>query len=64
MVRLAALVQKLAGMGRIVFIVTHDYEFVCRSCTRVLQLEGGRIRSDLPVTQENTSEIRDVFEVR
>ncbi len=64
MVRLAALVQKLAGMGRIIFIVTHDYEFVCRSCMRVLQLEGGRIRSDLPVTQENTSEIRDVFEVR
>ena len=41
MVRLAALIRQLAGSGKIVFIVTHDYEFVCRSCTRILHLGSG-----------------------
>lgn len=31
MARLSALVRNLSGMGKIIFIVTHDYEFVCRT---------------------------------
>ena len=52
MVRLAALIRRLADNGKIIFIVTHDYEFVCRTCTRVLRLDGGGIQDDLSVTEE------------
>ena len=52
MVRLAALIRRLADNGKIIFIVTHDYEFVCRTCTRVLHLDSGGIRDDLSVTEE------------
>ena len=52
MVRLSSLIRRLSDRGKIIFIVTHDYEFVCRTCTRVLHLDGGGIRDDFPITEE------------
>lgn len=63
MVRLAALIQKLSGMGKVIFIVTHDYEFVCRTCTRILHFGGGQIQNDLSVTEENLPKIKSIFNV-
>lgn len=39
MMRVAKLIERLAGMGKIIFITTHDYEFVCQTCSRVLHLD-------------------------
>ena len=64
MVRLAALIRRLADSGRIVFIVTYDYEFVCRTCTRVLHLDGGGIVDDLTVSAGTLPRIREIFQVR
>ena len=64
MARLAALIQKLSAMGKVIFIVTHDYEFVCRTCCRVLHLDGGGIRDDLTVSEENVPRIKELFNVR
>lgn len=64
MARLSALVQKLSAMGKILFIVTHDYEFVCRTCTRVLHLDGGGIQDDVSVTEETVPTIKTIFHVR
>ena len=64
MVRLAALIQKLSELGKIIFIVTHDYEFVCRTCTRVLHLDDGRIQNDLSVTEELLPTMKKIFDVR
>ncbi len=64
MVRLAALIQRLSELGKIIFIVTHDYEFVCRTCTRVLHLDNGRIQDDLRVSEEVIPRIKEIFDVR
>ena len=64
MARLSALVQTLSAMGKILFIVTHDYEFVCRTCTRVLHLDGGGIRDDVSVTENTIPTIKKIFNVR
>ena len=64
MVRLAALIQRLSELGKIIFIVTHDYEFVCRTCTRVLHLDDGRIQDDLSVTEELLPIMKKIFDVR
>ena len=64
MVRLAALIQRLSAIGKIIFIVTHDYEFVCRTCTRVLHLDGGGIRDDLPISEETAPRLQEIFDVR
>ncbi len=64
MVRLSTLIQRLSDMGKVIFIVTHDYEFVCRTCTRVLHLDGGGIQDDLAVTEAALPRIKDIFHVR
>ena len=37
MVRVSAVIRSLAA-GRIIFIVTHDYEFIHKACTRIVHL--------------------------
>ena len=64
MLRLSTLIRRLSGMGKVIFIVTHDYEFVCRTCTRVLHLEGGGIRDDFSVTEELLPAMKTIFDVR
>ena len=64
MVRLAALIQRLSELGKIIFIVTHDYEFVCRTCTRVLHLDDGGIQDDFPITEELFPTMKKIFNVR
>ena len=64
MVRLSSLIRRLSDMGKVIFIVTHDYEFVCRTCTRVLHLDGGGIRDDFPITEELLPTMKKIFGVR
>ena len=64
MVRLSTLIRRLSDMGKVIFVVTHDYEFVCRTCTRVLHLEGGGIRDDFSVTEALLPTMKKIFDVR
>ena len=64
MERLSALIRCLSDMGKVIFIVTHDYEFVCRTCTRVLHLDGGGIRDDFSITEELLPTMKKIFDVR
>ena len=63
MARLAALIQKLSAMGKVIFIVTHDYEFVCRTCSRVLHFDEGEMPDDVPVAMEALPKLRELFSV-
>jgi len=40
------LLHLLAGLGKTLFVASHDLEFVLALCTRVLVLDGGRLVSD------------------
>lgn len=64
MLRLSTLIRRLSGMGKVIFVVTHDYEFVCRTCTRVLHLESGGIRDDFSVTEALLPAMKTIFDVR
>ncbi|MCK9435669.1 MAG: ATP-binding cassette domain-containing protein, partial [Synergistaceae bacterium] len=61
MSQVADLVEKLSGMGKIIFVVTHDYELICRVCTRILHLDEGEMPEDLAVSTENEDKIRALF---
>lgn len=47
MAQVSGLIRSLAA-HRIIFIVTHDYEFICKTCTRVLRFGETQILSDCP----------------
>ena len=40
MVRVSKRIQQLARSGAMVFVVSHDFEFIVRTCTEVIQLDG------------------------
>ena len=39
MVRVSKLIEQLSSSGVIVFVVSHDFEFIVRTCTEVVQLD-------------------------
>ena len=61
MARLSALIRRLAERGKVIFIVTHDYEFVCRTCARLLHFSGCELKRDLPIAEETLPEIRKLL---
>ena len=46
MARVSAVIRSLAA-GRIIFVVTHDYEFIHKACTRLLRFENDTLFSDM-----------------
>ncbi|MCM1181508.1 MAG: energy-coupling factor ABC transporter ATP-binding protein [Clostridium sp.] len=50
MLRVSELIKTLAEEGAIIFVVSHDFEFITRSCTRILDLDGNM--QNVPVTEE------------
>lgn len=63
MIQVSELIHKLSEMKKIIFVVTHDYEFVCRTCLRILDFDNGKITEDLVVNKENEDILRELFEV-
>ena len=63
MLHLSALVRQLAGAGKVIFIVTHDYEFVCRTCNRILHLRDGTIGDDFTLSEAALPKIKAIFDV-
>lgn len=61
MLQMVGLMEKLAKLGKVIFIVTHDYEFICHSCTRVLHFDEGEMPDDLAMTPENETWLRSLF---
>ena len=63
MTQAANLIEKLAAMGKVIFIVTHDYELICRVCTRILHFDEGVLTDDLTLSTENEDKIRSLFHI-
>lgn len=63
MAQVADLIQELSNAGKVIFVVTHDYEFVCRTCSRVLHFDEGEMPDDLSMEMNNLSKLRELFAV-
>ena len=63
MTQVAGLIRRLSDMGKVIFIVTHDFEFVCRTCSRVLHFDEGEMPDDVSVTMEALPKLRELFSV-
>ena len=64
MTQVAGLIRRLSNMGKVIFIVTHDFEFVCRTCSRVLHFDEGEIPDDVLVTMDALPKLRELFSVK
>ena len=61
MCRVVEVLKQLAESGKIIFVITHDFELLARACTRVFLLDGGKIASDCPLDAENINNVKEFF---
>ena len=52
-----------SDMGKVIFIVTHDFEFVSRTCSRILHFDEGEMPDDVPVTMDTLPTLRELFSI-
>lgn len=63
MTKVGELVKELAAMGKVIFIITHDYEFVCRTCSKIFHLDHDKACAELPVSQETEGQLQKLFRI-
>ena len=61
MTSVAKIIRTLSEQGKIIFVVTHDYEFLCRTCSRILVFSDGEISDDLKFRADNKAQIAQLF---
>lgn len=61
MEQVAGLIRSLASNGKIVFVVTHDYEFICQCCTRMLHFDNGTLEDDLVLSEQNEKKVHTIL---
>lgn len=52
MMRVSKLIEQLSRSGVIVFVVSHDFEFIVRTCTKAVQLDNDGIIRDQKLSAE------------
>lgn len=62
MMQVSTIINNLKNGGNLIFIITHDYEFLCNTCTRAIFIKHGKIHQDINLLNEKDSlEIREFF---
>ncbi|MDR2403892.1 MAG: ABC transporter ATP-binding protein [Spirochaetaceae bacterium] len=61
MIQVTRLLENLKRMGKIVFLVSHDYEFICHVCSRVLHFAEGEMPDDIMISSQNLEKLRMLF---
>jgi energy-coupling factor transport system ATP-binding protein len=61
MSRVVDALKILSESGKIIFVITHDFELLARVCTRVLMLNRGKITGDSSLHAENPSNVKEIF---
>jgi len=61
MTRIKELILKLREQGKKILIITHDYEFLLHTCTRVVHIADGKIYRDYVLDNRNLHLLRDLF---
>lgn len=61
MKEVAGNLHKLAAMGKTLFVITHDPEFILSCCTYLLRLENGKIAANGPLDASGIKKMLDYF---
>lgn len=60
--QVSELIKELAK-SKIIFVVTHDYEFICQACTRILHFDHQTITNDFQLSKKNEKSIWKLMDV-
>lgn len=63
MLRVCQILKELRRQGKIIFVITHDYEFLLAACDRVVEIENGKIVQDYSVSMHTMQKIKHFFKI-
>jgi energy-coupling factor transporter ATP-binding protein EcfA2 len=61
MQRVSALIRKLSEDGKMVFVITHDYELVASTCNKVIEFRNRKICDIYEVSSSNYRKLKKFF---
>lgn len=61
MIRVSELINDLSDDGTIIFIVSHDLEFITHTCTKLLDLDEGQARRMIEVSEANIRKLESEY---
>ncbi len=61
MEQVARLLTQLASLGKIIFVVTHDYELISSVCTRAVHFDKGMVKQDFLINRKNHKKLQGFF---
>ncbi|MBW6409617.1 ABC transporter ATP-binding protein [Clostridium weizhouense] len=61
MIQVSKLILKLKSYGKIIFVVTHDYEFITLTCDRIVHLDDKIQKDDFVINKENIKKLKNFF---
>lgn len=61
MQRVSEWLHDLAEQGKIVIVISHDFEFLVQACSRIVHLEHGTIADDFPLLPTSLPELRHLL---
>lgn len=59
--RVSGLLQGLAEQGKLLVIISHDYEFLLHTCNRILHLQAGMIRDDFELGPSTLPKLKQIM---
>lgn len=61
MKQVATHLKKLKDMGKTIFVICHDPEFILNCCTEVLHLENGLLKEQYAINEKNIKLLKEFF---
>lgn len=61
MLRVKEMLTDLRLRGKTIFVITHDYEFLLSTCTRIIHLEEGMVGEDYALNQDTLEKLQRFF---
>lgn len=54
-------IRQLAGMGKMLFVISHDLELIMSCCSYVVHFETGRVKADYPLDDYGSGNLIEFF---
>ena len=61
MIELSSLIEEIAKEDVVIFIITHDYEFLCAISDEVLYFDKNGLKERIEVNEENKEKILNIM---
>ncbi len=61
MLSVSRILKKLNQQGKLIFIISHDYEFLMNTCNRILYLENRKISDDFLLDEKNFKKLKNLL---